>query len=173
MALRDIFRRRKPEEQVPQQDNGMSGLMGVLGQAEGYERIRPGNQIIQPHTREEEGDIPDESAVRSGAEDDAFNAGRRMGIQSMLRAQGVDTRAYGEQQDLGIINKEHVRKAFLDLVKYRTGNTALSSGLSKVSSGGSCATGTLSRLKKLLQAYSPYRAARPGFSTVSPGSTRK
>lgn len=158
MALRDIFRRRKQEEQAPQ-DNGRNGLLEMLGQAEGFERIRPGNQII--HTRQEEGDIPDESAVRSSAEDDAFNAGQRMGMQSMLRARGVDTSAYGEQQDMGIITKEHVQKAFMDLVKYRTGKYSTEQRIIKSQQWWKLCNWDIIQIEKAIKGVQPVMSSTP------------
>ena len=160
MALRDIFRRRKPEEQTIQ-DDGTQGLRQTLSQAEGYERIRPGNQIIQQRlSREDEGDIGDESAVRTSAEDDAFNAGQRMGINAMLRSQGAEVYG-GPQRDLGIITRDHVRKAYEDLVKYRQGKYSVEQRIIKSQQWWKLCNWDIIQIEKAIKGTQPINSNTP------------
>lgn len=125
MALRDLFRRRKAEEQQPQAPE-MQGMREMLGSAEGFGSIRPGGQYMrrrpQPALSE---NIPTESAVMDAREEEAYNLGQQMGATSLLRMQGGGEYPTEEERDLGVITKEHVRKAYEDMMRYRQGKYSI------------------------------------------------
>lgn len=118
MALRDLFRRKQAEE--PQKEQGMD-MRTMLEQSQGRGSIRPGYQRFD----RAQGEIPGESAVLTGAEDEARRMGARMGAESMLRMQGADIPGGYQEEDLGIITKEHIHKAELDLMVYRSGKESV------------------------------------------------
>ena len=118
MALRDLFRRKQAEE--PQKEQGMD-MRTMLEQSQGSGSIRPGYQRFD----RAQGEIPGESAVLTGAEDEARRMGARMGAESMLRMQGADIPGGYQKEDLGIITKEHIHKAELDLMVYRSGKESV------------------------------------------------
>ena len=118
MALRDLFRRKQAEE--PQKEQGMD-MRTMLEQSQGSGSIRPGYQRFD----RAQGEIPGESAVLTGEEDEARRMGARMGAESMLRMQGADIPGGYQEEDLGIITKEHIHKAELDLMVYRSGKESV------------------------------------------------
>lgn len=120
MALRDLFRRKQAE--VPQQaeEQGMD-IRAMLEQSQGSGSIRPGYQRFDRAQAE----LPGESAVLNGAEDEARQMGARLGTEAMLRMQGAEVRKGYVEEDLGIITKEHIHKAELDLMVYRSGKESV------------------------------------------------
>ena len=161
MALRDLFRRRTPE--AAPRDDGTQELRNTLGQAEGYERIRPGNQIIQQAGPGpvEDGDIGDESAVRTSGEEDALRMGQRMGANMMLRARGVDTSEYGQTQDRGIITRDHVRKAYEDLMKYRQGKYSVERRIIKSQEWWKLCNWDIIEIEKAIRGTQPIQSSTP------------
>ena len=120
MAIRDLFRRRKAEER---QDTSAQDMRQMMNSAEGFGSIRPGGQYIQRQPEAHE-DIPAESAVRTGAEEEAYQMGQRVGAQGLLKMQGGGEAVPGDI-DRGIITKDHVRKAWEDLMRYRQGKYSI------------------------------------------------
>lgn len=121
MAIRDLFRRKKAEEP---QAKATPSLYQMLGSAEGFGSIRPGAQYIQPAMApkpELSEELPNESPVMTGREEEAYNQGQRMGVESLLGMQGGGYGIGPGGADQGIITKDHVRKAWEDLQRYREG----------------------------------------------------
>lgn len=127
MGLKDIFKRRKAEE--PQKPATPS-LYQMLGSAEGFGSLRPGAQYINPaiSPRPELSEaLPSESAVMTGSEEEAYSLGQRMGAEGLINAKGGsygigDGGTQGGMPEEGAaITKEHVKKAWEDLQRYREG----------------------------------------------------
>ena len=126
MGIMDIFRRKKQPEQPAEAFPGTRSMQQMMGEgAEGFGSMRPGQQYMRQQTPQPvlSEDIPAESAVRTAQEDEAYSLGQEMGARGILRMQGADLGLAPAQQN--IITKEHIRKAWEDLRKYRQGKYAV------------------------------------------------
>lgn len=126
--LRNLFGRRNNREQEKPQAEGM-GLYATLQQGDSGGAIQPGDQGYRQAYRGEPADyIGDESPIRRGGEDEAYQMGQRMGAMSMLQMQGADPRAIGEgfrETGGGPVTKDTIIKAGELLMRYRSGKASL------------------------------------------------
>ena len=126
LNIRNLFRRQKPAEEQPQQD---MGFYETLRQGDSGGAIPPGYQAHMAPAQEDPDDTyRDEGPVRGGAEEEAFQLGRRMGTMSMLQDQGADPGSIGESYQEsagGQIDKEAIIKAGEILMRYRSGKSSI------------------------------------------------
>lgn len=131
LNLKNLFRRRSRDEEKPAND-GM-GFYQTLQQGDSSGVIQPGNQAYggryeDSYAGEPADYIGDEGPVRNGREDEAFEMGQRMGMESILEMQGADRRSlYADYptEQTGPITKDSVIKAGETLMRYRAGKSSI------------------------------------------------